>query len=163
MMATRYSSPLIGSTVAHSSFHRTRSRSTDARHGAWLGLFAMWMIFVGPLISQTLPSMAAPAMTMSMSMPMGVSMSMGSSLQASADSSHDHDHGQQGELHALWEKCGYCSLLFHSPAAGNTSPTSLFTALAPATAAVPRSLRGHRQPLALFIAGPRAPPALYLG
>jgi hypothetical protein len=163
MMATRYSSPLIGSTVAHSSFHRTRSRSTGARHGAWLGLFAMWMIFVGPLISQTLPSMAAPAMTMSMSMPMGVSMSMGRSLQASADSSHDHDHGQQGELHALWEKCGYCSLLFHSPAAGNTSPTSLFTALAPATAAVPRSLRGHRQPLALFIAGPRAPPALYLG
>lgn len=124
----------------------------------------MLMIFVGPLISQTLPTLAAPAMSLSMSMGMSMSMPMpmDSSLEAPADSAHGHDHRQQGELHALWEKCGYCSLLFHSPAAGNTLPTVLFSALVAAAAVVPRSLRGHRQPIALFIAGPRAPPALRL-
>jgi hypothetical protein len=89
--------------------------------GSWISLFAMLMIFIGPLISQSMP-MDSRAMSMTMPMPMGMDMSMDMSAMEHAD------HGMQATQataehcppapghHVLWEKCGYCSLLFNCPA-----------------------------------------------
>jgi len=77
--------------------------------GAWLSLFAMLMIFAGPLISQ------------------GVSLAHGQSQKMGMAGMECHDmpgmsqmthHGSADKHHDLivWEKCGYCSLLFQHPA-----------------------------------------------
>ncbi|WP_282374953.1 DUF2946 domain-containing protein [Pseudomonas sp. PS01302] len=77
--------------------------------GAWLSLFAMLMIFAGPLISQ------------------GISLGHGKSHPMSMAGMECHDMTGMIEMthHALvekhhdlivWEKCGYCSLLFQHPA-----------------------------------------------
>jgi Protein of unknown function (DUF2946). len=50
--------------------------------GSWLSLFAMLMIFIGPLISQAMP------MDHHASMPMPMSMEMGMDMPAHAD--HEH-------------------------------------------------------------------------
>ncbi|MDB5980683.1 MAG: hypothetical protein JWQ69_1698 [Pseudomonas sp.] len=77
--------------------------------GAWLSLFAMLMIFIGPLISQAMPMEQHAGM--SMDMPMSASMNM------SADApSCDSDHHQVATDHVIWAKCGYCTLLFSCPA-----------------------------------------------
>ncbi|MHB9796905.1 DUF2946 domain-containing protein [Pseudomonas sp. MT3] len=113
------------------------TRRTRQGIGTWLALFAMLMIYVGPLVSQSLP--------MDHPMPMGHSMPMehGASAQhggmqhgpamthdmagmdgmASADghqASGQHtapaSHGEKSlTADAFMEKCGYCSLLIHSP------------------------------------------------
>ncbi|WP_439899430.1 DUF2946 domain-containing protein, partial [Pseudomonas gingeri] len=71
--------------------------------GGWLSLFAMLMIFVGPLISQAMP-MDHHAMSMDMNMAMPMDMPG----QEDADAGHagGGHHGSGGEHHALWEKCG---------------------------------------------------------
>jgi hypothetical protein len=77
--------------------------------GAWLSLFAMLMIFAGPLTSQ------------------GISLALGQSQQMGMAGMECHDmpgmsqmshHGSADKHHDLivWEKCGYCSLLFQNPA-----------------------------------------------
>ncbi|MCT9824870.1 DUF2946 domain-containing protein [Pseudomonas veronii] len=77
--------------------------------GAWLSLFAMLMIFAGPLISQ------------------GISLAHGQSQQMSMAGMECHDmpgmsqmsHHGSADKHLdliVWEKCGYCSLLFQHPA-----------------------------------------------
>ncbi|SEM88612.1 Protein of unknown function [Pseudomonas sp. ok272] len=82
--------------------------------GSWVSLFAMLMIFIGPLISQSMPmGQRAPlSATLSMSLDMG--------MPASAHAGHDAPAAEhcppQTDHHALWEKCGYCSLLFSCPA-----------------------------------------------
>ncbi|MGO1268723.1 MAG: DUF2946 family protein, partial [Pseudomonas bubulae] len=43
--------------------------------GSWLSLFAMLMIFIGPLISQAMPMDHHASMPMPMSMDMGMDMS----------------------------------------------------------------------------------------
>jgi hypothetical protein len=49
-------------------------------------------------------------------MPMDMSMAM------PMEHGHDHHqgHGNDGQLHVMWEKCGYCSLLFNCPALPQT-------------------------------------------
>lgn len=77
--------------------------------GAWLSLFAMLMIFAGPLISQ------------------GISLAHGKSQSMSIAGMECHDmpgmsqvtHNGSADKHhdlIVWEKCGYCSLLFQHPA-----------------------------------------------
>ncbi|WP_236170111.1 DUF2946 domain-containing protein, partial [Pseudomonas parasichuanensis] len=91
-----------------------RSTHPDRRRvgGGWLSLFAMWMIFIGPLVSQSMPMEHHAGMSMPMDMSMAMPMA------------HDHDHhqghGNDGQLHVMWEKCGYCSLLFNCPALPQT-------------------------------------------
>lgn len=104
--------------------------------GAWLGLFAMLMIFVGPLISQSMP--------MDHPMPMGAAMGhegMSHEGMDGAGEEHCSDVQRSAALHAgmpgmgdgnrlasdvLWEKCGYCSLLFHSPPLTEDASLALF-------------------------------------
>ncbi|KQB55460.1 hypothetical protein AQS70_18360 [Pseudomonas endophytica] len=88
--------------------------------GSWLSLFAMLMIFIGPLISQAVPMDHHASMPMPMSMDMGMDMS--------AHGEHAEHHAPSAEHHALWEKCGYCTLLFSCPALPHTADISLFTA-----------------------------------
>jgi hypothetical protein len=122
------------------------TRPGRARAG-WVGVFAMLMMFIGPLLSQTLPASA----TMNATMPMPAGM-----LMMDGEGHGEHDAG----LHPLWEKCGYCSLFLHTPA---LPPAAVFVA-----ADRPISGPGHCQrtaaghaAIAVFpSARPRAPPVL---
>ncbi|MDF0733783.1 DUF2946 domain-containing protein [Pseudomonas entomophila] len=131
-----------------------RSTRPDRRRvgGGWLSLFAMWMIFIGPLVSQSMPMNHHAGMNMDMDMAMPMA------------AGHDHaamghgDHGGDGHAHALWEKCGYCTLLFNCPALPQTlSPLSASSAPPPTLAAItPR--QGHARQAVFPGARSRAPP-----
>ena len=73
-----------------------------------ISLFAMLMMFIGPLVSQSMPmDHKMAAMPMERTAP---GMEHGAQGE-------DHDQGAgSSELHVLLEKCGYCSLFFHCPA-----------------------------------------------
>ncbi|MCF5710075.1 DUF2946 domain-containing protein [Pseudomonas syringae] len=142
---------------------RRRTREQPAipvkQRGAWLSLFAMLMIFIGPLISQSMP------------MDQHTGGSMPSSMSAPMDSaSHEHahhgsEHAKTADTgmsdHALWAKCGYCTLLFSCPAlphvpellaANPPRPADFFTAL---------TRHGHAQRAIFPNARSRAPPTLF--
>nr|WP_301295451.1 DUF2946 domain-containing protein [Pseudomonas nitroreducens] len=97
-------------------------------------MFAMLMIYVGPLVSQSMPMDHAMPMSMDHVMPMehGAANDHGKAMS--------HDMAGMGDMHcsdaqraagqhaapvshgdqpltaaAFMEKCGYCSLLIHSP------------------------------------------------
>ncbi|PWB32956.1 DUF2946 domain-containing protein [Pseudomonas sp. SDI] len=121
--------------------------------GSWLSLFAMLMIFIGPLVSQSMP-MDHRASMPGMSMP----MDMDSAHDCHTASASDTRHGDPS-LHVIWEKCGYCSLFFHCPAL--PQPLSLLTTTA---APAPRGLisqprQGHARQAIFPGARSRAPPA----
>ncbi len=112
-------------SLPRNSFSSTTRPERRRVGGGWLSLFAMWMIFIGPLISQSMPMDHHAGM----SMPMDMSMSM--PAEPAAGDSH-HGHGNDGQLHVMWEKCGYCSLLFNCPALPQTlSPLSVASAVPP--------------------------------
>jgi len=117
--------------------------------GGWLSLFAMWMIFIGPLVSQSMPMEHHAGM----SMPMDMSMSM----EHQHGDAH-HGHGGDGQLHVMWEKCGYCSLLFNCPALPQTlSPLSAGHVVPPPLIATPTH-QGHARQAIFPGARSRAPP-----
>ena len=103
--------------------------------GSWLSLFAMLMIFIGPLISQAMP------MDHHASMPMSMDMSMDMSAHAEHEQpSADH--------HAIWEKCGYCILLFSCPALPGTPGLTLYNSPEPRSYLAANPRLGHaRQPV----------------
>ncbi|MGV2287774.1 DUF2946 domain-containing protein [Trinickia sp. YCB016] len=80
---------------------------------AWLGIFAIWLTVLGPLVSQV------EARASHMEMPV-----CGADSGAHAD--HGHPSGKQAGQHAQHglhlDACGYCSLLAHSPALGTVPP-----------------------------------------
>lgn len=78
---------------ARSSVRRRQPLSLT--RGSWISLFAMLMIFIGPLISQSMPMNQRASMSMSMSMNMSMDMSM--------DGHSEHAQKQAAEHHALWE------------------------------------------------------------
>jgi hypothetical protein len=132
-----------------------RRQPLNLTRGSWISLFAMLMIFIGPLISQSMPmdSRASMAMTMSMDM----SMDMSAMDHADHGAQADPEHCPPGH-HALWEKCGYCSLLFNCPALTAGVSYATFSIPPASTFAIPSPRLGHaRQP---FFPGARtrAPP-----
>lgn len=132
----------------------SRSRTTrPARRcvgGGWLSLFAMWMIFIGPLISQAMPMDHHAGMGMPMDMAMPAAHAHGSDGH--------HGHGNDGQLHVTWEKCGYCSLLFNCPALPQAlSPLGVASAV-PATHALTATRLGHARQAVFPGARSRAPP-----
>ena len=109
------------------SFRQRRQTQTLTR-GSWIALFAMLMIFIGPLISQSMP------------MSMDMSMDMPGMDHSGHDAKPSAEHcPPQSSHHVLWEKCGYCSLLFNCPAltgggdfvAFNIPPQNTFTPPSP--------------------------------
>ena len=138
-------------SLPRNRFSRTTRPDRRRWGGGWLSLFAMWMIFIGPLVSQSMPMEhhAALGMSMPMDMPRAVGHDHGSA-------SH---HGQHdGKLHVAWEKCGYCSLLFNCPALPQTlSPLSAGVVLAPRLTCAPVR-QGHARQSVFPGARSRAPP-----
>ncbi|MGE7959310.1 DUF2946 domain-containing protein [Pseudomonas sp. NPDC089530] len=131
------------------------ARALNVRRGSWISLFAMLMIFIGPLISQSMPMDRAMPMNMSMSM----DMSSGEP-GCHGESPPGEQHGKIQGDHALWEKCGYCGLLFNCPAL----PGSLsFTALDSAPSShflTPSPRLGHARQTVFPGARTRAPPII---
>jgi hypothetical protein len=78
-----------------------------SRASAWISLFAMLMMFIGPLVSQAMPMNHAPAMPAHHPM---AQAEHGPHCEPSQPKASDN------KLHPLWERCGYCSLFFHCPA-----------------------------------------------
>lgn len=110
-----------------------RRQPLSLTRGSWISLFAMLMIFIGPLISQSMPM----DQRMSSSMTMSMDMSAGAHAEHGAPAAEHCP--PQSEHHALWEKCGYCSLLFNCPtlpgghtfAAFDTPPANTYTSPSP--------------------------------
>ncbi|KAA0982415.1 DUF2946 domain-containing protein [Pseudomonas sp. ANT_J28] len=136
---------------ARSSAHRRQPLSLT--RGSWISLFAMLMIFIGPLISQSMPMDQRASMSMDMSMDM---------------SAMDHaDHGAQpaaehcppkASHHAFWEKCGYCSLLFNCPALTGGQSFVAFDTPKATTFTTPSPRLGHARQTFFPGARTRAPP-----
>ena len=109
----------------------------------------MLMIFIGPLISQAVPMNHHASMKMDM--PMGMTL----------PAHHEHAGPQQpaSEHHALWEKCGYCTLLFSCPALPG-APTLTLRAAPPHGHYLAATTRlGHARQPVVPGARSRAPPA----
>jgi len=109
-----------------------------SRHGigAWLGIFAMLMVFVGPLISQGA----------SMAHGMGVSMAHDMAcddMPGMAQFSRPVSPGGHHDL-VIWEKCGYCTLLFQHPPLTESNlivaPLGIVPAAVPATSFTPQQV-----------------------
>ncbi|EKT4468325.1 DUF2946 domain-containing protein, partial [Pseudomonas putida] len=69
-------------SLPRNRFARTSRPDRRRLGGGWLSLFAMWMIFIGPLVSQSMPMEHHAGMTMSMPMDMAMAA--------------EHDHGSAG-------------------------------------------------------------------
>ncbi|MHC8316398.1 DUF2946 domain-containing protein [Pseudomonas sp. LB3P31] len=125
--------------------------------GSWISLFAMLMIFIGPLISQSMPMNQRAPMSMSMSMDM--SMDMSTTAHAEHGAQPDAEHcPPKTDHHALWEKCGYCSLLFNCPALTGGQTFVAFDAPKTSTFTTPAKRLGHARPTFFPGARTRAPP-----
>ncbi|WP_412072491.1 DUF2946 domain-containing protein [Pseudomonas fluorescens] len=131
-----------------------RHHSLRVKRGSWISLFAMLMIFIGPLISQAMP--------MDHAMPMNMSMDMRIDEPGCHAASQHHPNPAKApaEQQMLWEKCGYCGLLYNCPAlpgglsfaAFDTPPTSSVISLSPR--------QGHARQTVFLGARTRAPPIL---
>ncbi|KPG95091.1 hypothetical protein AEQ67_21065 [Pseudomonas sp. RIT-PI-q] len=140
---------------ARSSTYRRQPSSLT--RGSWISLFAMLMIFIGPLISQSMPMDQRASALMQVSMSMDMSALEHAEHGAQPDAEHCPPTASH---HALWEKCGYCSLLFNCPAltggvsfaAFDTPPANTFT--------TPSPRLGHARQTFFPGARTRAPPII---
>lgn len=112
------------------------------RRGGWISLFAMLMIFIGPLISQAMPMDHHAGMSMDMPM----------------DHGDSHHPKAPDEHHALWSKCGYCDLLYSCPALPGGVSTFTLSSPPPANALTPATRLGHARQSIFPGARSRAPP-----
>ncbi|MBP0951300.1 DUF2946 domain-containing protein [Pseudomonas alliivorans] len=144
-----------------SAMRRVRERSAaPVKHrAAWLSLFAMLMIFIGPLISQSMPMDQHAGM----SMPPAMSMDMGSSADSHAH--HGSEHATAADAgagdHALWAKCGYCTLLFSCPALPYVPVVVAAAVLRHADFFTAQTRLGHAQRAIFPNARSRAPPTRF--
>ncbi|MCU1751498.1 DUF2946 domain-containing protein [Pseudomonas sp. 6D_7.1_Bac1] len=138
-----------------------RTPSLKVARGSWISLFAMLMIFIGPLISQSMPT------DQRMPMPVNMSMSMDMSMDMSADAHAEHgaqpaaEHcAPKPDHHVLWEKCGYCSLLFNCPALPGGLSFAAFDTPPAHHLISPSPRLGHARQTVFPGARTRAPPIL---
>ncbi|WP_024696658.1 DUF2946 domain-containing protein [Pseudomonas avellanae] len=134
--------------------HKDRPAARPHYRAAWLSLFAMLMIFIGPLVSQSMP----------MDQHAGMSMSMPATMDMSADSHAHHggEHAMPADTgmsdHALWAKCGYCTLLFSCPALPQVVALVSATPPRPGDFFALPPLHGHARKSIFPNARSRAPP-----
>ena len=114
--------------------------------GSWISLFAMLMIFIGPLISQAMPMDHHAGMSMSMPMDMP------------GEHCEPHQTKAPDEHHALWSKCGYCDLLYSCPALPGGVSTFTLNPPPPANVLTPATRLGHARQSIFPGARSRAPP-----
>ena len=142
-----------------SSAHRRQPLSLT--RGSWISLFAMLMIFIGPLISQSMPmdQRASALMQVSMSMSMDMSMDMPGMDHGAHDAQPAAEHcPPKTSHHAIWEKCGYCSLLFNCPALTGGQSFVTFNTPVTGTFVTPTIRLGHARSTCFPGARTRAPP-----
>lgn len=141
---------------------RPRRQPMSLARGSWISLFAMLMIFIGPLISQSMPMDRPMPASMNMDMSMGMmgmdTMDMSTSAQAEHDATAAEHCAPQSQHHALWEKCGYCSLLFNCPALPGGQSFAVFDTPTANTHTSPSPRLGHVRPSFFPGARTRAPP-----
>ncbi|MDI2142873.1 MULTISPECIES: DUF2946 domain-containing protein [unclassified Pseudomonas] len=130
-----------------------RRQTEHLTRGSWIALFAMLMIFIGPLISQSMP-MDQHAST---SMPMSMDMAGMDHSAHEAKPSAEHCPPQSAH-HVLWEKCGYCSLLFNCPALTGGGTFATFSIAHVNTFTPPSPRLGHARQTFFPGARSRAPP-----
>ena len=126
----------------------------------------MLMIFIGPLISQSMPmehhsGMAMPAsasMSMSMHGEMDMSASMDLEMGAGEHSGHAKVEQNAGVDHIIWAKCGYCTLLFSCPALTKTVAVLAPVPPRPAEFYNEATQLGHARRSVFLNARSRAPP-----
>ncbi|MCP2065206.1 DUF2946 domain-containing protein [Pseudomonas laurylsulfatiphila] len=137
---------------------RPRSQASSLTRGSWISLFAMLMIFIGPLISQSMPM---DSRAMSMSMPAGMSMDMPAMEHAEhgTQATAEHCPPAPGQ-HVLWEKCGYCGLLFNCPALTGGVSFANFVIAPVNTFTAPSPRLGHARQTFFPGARTRAPPSV---
>ncbi|HWH90035.1 MAG TPA: DUF2946 domain-containing protein [Pseudomonas sp.] len=136
---------------------RTRFIRNCRQQGSWIALFAMLMIFIGPLISQSMPMDQHASTSMPMSMDMSMDMPVMDHGGHHAQPAAEHCPPQSSH-HMLWEKCGYCSLLFNCPALTGGGDFVAFN-IAPLNSYTPPSPRlGHARQAFFPGARTRAPP-----
>jgi len=136
---------------------RQRRQTEHLTRGSWIALFAMLMIFIGPLISQSMPMEQHASTSMPMSMDMSSDMPGMDHSSHNAKPSAEHCPPQSSH-HVLWEKCGYCSLLFNCPALTGAGDVVAFN-VAPQNTFTPPSPRlGHARQSFFPGARTRAPP-----
>ena len=133
-----------------------RRQSMSLTRGSWISLFAMLMIFIGPLISQSMPMDQRASMSMSMTMSMDMPMDM-SAMEHGAQPAAEHCP-PKADHHALWEKCGYCSLLFNCPALTGGLSFVAFDSPQTTTFTTPATRLGHARQTFFPGARTRAPP-----
>lgn len=129
---------------------RLRQWRPNKARGTWLSLFAMLMIFVGPLVSQAMPTEHGRSASMAMSMP-----------EHGCQQSQPADPERAG-LHPLWEKCGYCSLFFHCPALPQALSFAASDACEPQHPLRIEPRQGHARSAVFPGARTRAPPFSHL-
>jgi hypothetical protein len=137
----------------------TRRQPLSLTRGSWISLFAMLMIFIGPLISQSMPMDSRASMTMSMSMDMSMDMSAMDHADHGMQTDPEHCPPSMGH-HAIWEKCGYCSLLFNCPALTGGSTFVAFNIPPVNTFTTPSPRLGHARQTFFPGARTRAPPTV---
>ena len=119
----------------------------------------MLMIFIGPLISQSMPMEHHTGMPMSASM--SPDMDMAAPMNLAADDHDGHHAAAQefaGEDHVIWAKCGYCTLLFSCPALARTLAVIAPVPPQPADFYNAAPQQGHAQRHVFPNARSRAPP-----
>ena len=126
--------------------------------GAWLSLFAMLMIFIGPLISQSMPMEHHAGMQMPGAMSAQMDMSADMDMSAADHSAHMKGAQSAPDEHAIWAKCGYCTLLFSCPALTQTLSVAAPIPPKPADFYSAAPHQGHARHRIFPNARSRAPP-----
>ncbi|QEM83084.1 DUF2946 domain-containing protein [Halomonas binhaiensis] len=153
--------------------------SRSARFQRWLGylaLFAMLMMFIGPVISQTqrlLLSEASARMAASTGVDASPGVDASTGVGKSTRTSHEHHHGHHGDSpfsslpgspesgsHHDLSACGYCVLFTLVP---GQAIAVVLPDLIPPRNAPPVAINGTRAPPSRAYTHPetRAPPALF--
>ncbi len=110
---------------------------------AWLGLVAMWLIVLAPLVSQLLAAHAAHEPDAPL---------------CSITQSADAGHAQHADVSDVFGACGYCHLLEHHLAMPPLALAGSAGGLV-ASAALVATLSTRHVPIGAFPSGrPRAPP-----
>ena len=131
-----------------------RRQPMSLTRGSWISLFAMLMIFIGPLISQSMPMDQRASALMKESMSMSMDMQ---AMEHGAQPAAEHCP-PKADHHALWEKCGYCSLLFNCPALTGGQSFVAFESPQTTTFTTPATRLGHARQTVFPGARTRAPP-----
>lgn len=128
---------------------------------AKLGLIAMLLLTLGPLISQLTAPEKSSGMMSSMTQMIVSNSDHGGMDHDHAKTEHDsmgHDHTKMD--HAWYDQCGYCSLAFNFPFIFSSLP-DVIRDTPQATEAVVKFVRSAFRPNTIFLlALKRAPPHL---